>query len=335
MGLAPGKLMILLEEQERWGIARLPDHGILQVGPILMRYGTEEQRRHYLPTILACEQVWCQGYSEPNAGSDLASLRTDAVPDGTSSSSTGRRPGPRWRTTPPTCSCWRAPTGSAKSRRASASCCSISNAGHHDAPDPQPRRPRRILRGVLRQRAHTAANLVGELNQGWTDRQVAARLRAHPHRQPAPAAVCAHAACATGAGKRLVRRPRLRRQIYPLRRLDIADLASLYARYVEIVRRGDALGPDVSMLKIWAMETWQRITDLLLETAQENGCMPGDLDIDGVAVDVLSPFYDARPGTDLRRFERNPAQHSREIRAATPLVTRAMPPRAMPWSIPW
>ena len=51
------------------------------------------------------------------------------------------------------------------------------------------------------------------------------------------------------------------------------------------------------MLKIWAMETWQRITDLLLETAQEYGCMPGELDIDGVTADVLTPFYYARTGT--------------------------------------
>jgi alkylation response protein AidB-like acyl-CoA dehydrogenase len=56
--------------------------GINMVGPTLISHGTDEQKKQYLPKILAAEELWCQGYSEPGSGSDLASLKTRAVIDG-------------------------------------------------------------------------------------------------------------------------------------------------------------------------------------------------------------------------------------------------------------
>jgi alkylation response protein AidB-like acyl-CoA dehydrogenase len=75
--------LIYQDELERAGAA-LPftGFGISLLGPTLIHWGTDAQKRRHLPKILAGEEFWCQGYSEPNAGSDLASLQTRAVEDG-------------------------------------------------------------------------------------------------------------------------------------------------------------------------------------------------------------------------------------------------------------
>lgn len=78
-GWTPAERFIFETECGLAGTPSLIPMGIQMVGPVIMKYGTSAQKAFYLPRILSGEDYWCQGYSEPGAGSDLASLKTRAV----------------------------------------------------------------------------------------------------------------------------------------------------------------------------------------------------------------------------------------------------------------
>ncbi|MGW6855193.1 acyl-CoA dehydrogenase [Streptomyces xanthophaeus] len=83
-GATPTQHLIFLEETERAGAPYVGANfvGLLHAGPTVAAEGTAEQRARWLPPVLRGDEVWCQGFSEPDAGSDLAALRTRAVRDG-------------------------------------------------------------------------------------------------------------------------------------------------------------------------------------------------------------------------------------------------------------
>ncbi len=81
-GWSPVQLYIYNEEMLSEGVPSPLPFNVSMVGPVIIAFGTEAQKKHYLPRIANIDDWWCQGFSEPGAGSDLASLKTRAVRDG-------------------------------------------------------------------------------------------------------------------------------------------------------------------------------------------------------------------------------------------------------------
>jgi alkylation response protein AidB-like acyl-CoA dehydrogenase len=297
MGLAARKALIYHEEVERWGIPRFQDHGIQMVGPVLIQWGTEEQRRRFLPSILSCEHIWCQGYSEPGSGSDLASLQTKAVLDGDDFVINGQK---IWTTMAHDAShifiLVRTDPAAKKQEGISFVLADMDQPGVTVRPIPDMSGYAEFCEVFFDDVRTPKDNLVGELNKGWT---VAKSLLGFERIFIGSPKLPEYAleVLATVASARGVLDDPVFRDKYVRLQLDVEHLGSSYQHFADIVARGETLGADVSMLKVWATEAFQRAADLIIETAGPLGALKGSTRMGNVDVNVLAPFYKARPAT--------------------------------------
>jgi alkylation response protein AidB-like acyl-CoA dehydrogenase len=271
MGLSPAKQIILIEEFERFGAARLPDHGIVMVGPLLLRYGTDAQRRFFLPRILSGEHIWCQGYSEPNAGSDLAALRTEAVREGEAWVITGQK---IWTTLAQDAN-WmfllaRTDKTAKKQEGISFFLVPMTSPGIRVRPIVNLELHDEFCEVFLDQVRVPLDHLVGEVNQGWSMAKALLGFERIFLGSPRQAANALARLKALADHLGLADDPHFLRR-YTEFRLDLADHRALYAVHVARLREGEALGAEVSMLKVHQSELFQRITAYMLEIAAEYG----------------------------------------------------------------
>jgi hypothetical protein len=297
MGLNPEKLIIFIEEQERWGVARAPDMGITMVGPLLIQYGSKEQQDFYLPKIIQGENIWCQGYYEPNSGSDLASLRTEAVDYGVDFIVTGQK---TWTTLAQDAThiflLVRTDKNVKKQEGISFLLVDFKSPGITVRPIRNIAGHEEFCEVFLENVRVPKTNIVGGLNQGWGIAKALLGFEriflGSPKQSQYALARIREAAQVLGLFDDPIFVDR-----YTQLQLDAADLNALYVRFVDQVKRGEKLGPDISMLKVWATETYSRLANLLVEVAGSSGGVVGDIDLGGDTMDVLTSFYNARPAT--------------------------------------
>ena len=287
--------LILQEEMGLAGAPVLSRQALGHIGPILMRHGTDAQKARHLPKMLSGEVHWCQGYSEPNAGSDLASLRTRAVLDGDNFVVNGQKIWTTWahhaqwmyalvRTDP-----------NAPRKQAGISMILIDLATPGIAI-----RPIRTIADddefaeVFFQDVRVPAeNLVGRINEGWG---IAKSLLDHERIGNASPQFAIDGldrlkkvAHATGAIDDPVFRDRLARV-----ELDVLAQAAVFAHTVQLADADMEIGSGSSFIKLVATDTIQLIGDLLLEAAGPHGADLEAFDTPDGPVEVSGFFRQAR-----------------------------------------
>ena len=297
MGLSHAKLLIFLEEQERCGIARFQDHGVLMIGPLLMRYGTEEQRRRYLPGILSCAEIWCQGYSEPGSGSDLASLRARAELTADGFVINGQK---IWTTLAHDAThifvLVRTDPNVRKQDGISFLLVDINAPGITV-------RPIRDIAGneefceVFFDNVRVPREaLLGELNQGWA---IAKSLLGFERISLGSPKFCEYGLqtlMKLARARKLVDDPAFRERFAALQ-LDVVHLANAYTGFAAQLVAGKPIGPDVSLLKIWSTETFLRIAEFTLEVAGPAGAHMDPTPLGEATVNVVGAWHKALPAT--------------------------------------
>jgi alkylation response protein AidB-like acyl-CoA dehydrogenase len=295
MGATLNQQIIMTEELARVGAPGLPVQGLNHIGPILMEFGSEAQKAKHLPPIIDGSVIWAQGYSEPGAGSDLASLSTRATLQGDHFVVQGQKIWTTWahhsdwmfalvRTDP-----------QAQPRHAGISFLLI------DLHSPGIRiRPIITIAGddefsevFFDGVVVPAENLVGKLNDGW---RIANALLGHerlgtsnPHFALMALEQIKAMARATGVSSDPAFQDRL-----AAASINVTALAALFSHAVELTNQKQSPGPESSIIKIFASELLQSLNELLVEAAGGHSVASRPLMTEDGPVDVAGSYFQSR-----------------------------------------
>ncbi len=251
--------------------------GVSMVGPVIYTFGNEEQKARYLPKILSGEEWWCQGYSEPGAGSDLASLKTTAVRDGDHYVINGQK---TWTTLAQHADwgfflCRTDPNAAKHQEGISFILVDMNTPGIEVRPIITIEGGHEVNEVWLTDVRVPVENRIGEENQGWT---YAKFLLAHERSGIAGVARSKRgierlrdiASTEILDGEPLIKDDSFARKISQLE-IDLTALEFTELRTLARESAGKGPGPESSILKVKGTEIQQRLTELTLEAVGSYG----------------------------------------------------------------
>lgn len=259
--------------------------GVLYVGPTLIEMGTEEQKQRFVPKILSGDHVWCQGFSEPNAGSDLANIRTKAVRDGDDFVIDGQKIWTSFAQYADWCFLLaRTDESGSKHEGITAFMVPMNQDGVSVEPIRQITDHADFAQVFFDGATARAEHIVGDVDHGW---DVAMTLLSFEHGlselyQPDRLALerrweqlVEYCQTHTRDGKPLSEHDHIRHELVSLHaRLEAAKTTHL--RYVQEQMESGEAGPKGSMDKVVSSELWQDLEDFAMRVQGRNGMLWAD-----------------------------------------------------------
>ena len=270
-GWTPVQKFIFETERSRAGAPEVVPFGLKMVAPVIFTFGSDEQKETFLPRILRSDDWWCQGYSEPGAGSDLAALQTRATLDGDHYVVNGAK---IW-TTYAQHADWifclvRTGTFDKRQQGISFLLIDMKSEGITVNPIHSIDNYHSLNEVVFDNVRVPVANRVGNEHQGWT---YAKALLAHERTSIAAVAESRRALSQivdlaekqTNASGRLIDDPVFQTQVSDIE-IELMALEYMDLRVLASLSAGDTPGPEASLLKIKGTEIQQAIQELRMQT---------------------------------------------------------------------
>ncbi len=278
----PVQKFIFETERCEAGAPDVVPFGVRMVAPVIFTFGNDEQKKRFLPRILKSEDWWCQGYSEPGAGSDLAALQTKATKDGDDYIVNGAKIWTTYAQSADWIFCL-VRTGTFEKRQQGISFLLIDmkSEGIQVNPIHSIDNHHSLNEVVFDNVRVPQENLIGVENQGWT---YAKALLAHERTSIAGVAdsrrwlrdIIALAEQQTNYKGRLIDDPQFQTRLSDIE-IELMALEYMELRVLAKLSSGDTPGPESSLLKIKGTEIQQALQELRMQTI---GAYSGSLHLD-------------------------------------------------------